>query len=169
MSRLAKTFWTIAAATMFVASVSTGSQAQQGTGPGGQIGVLTCVTIKGTARNLLIHSTVGMDCTFETTAGSEKYRGESGIALGLDLNWNREETLRYGVIAGPANYTIGSHALAGKYVGGKASVTAGAGLGAAALIGGGEKGINLQPLAIETSKGLGLAGGAAYLFLAAPK
>ena len=40
--------------------------------------------------------------------------------------------------------------------------------GAAALIGGGEKGINLQPLALEGSTGLGLSGGAAYLFLAPP-
>jgi len=137
-------------------------------GPGLKIGVLTCETIPGTRRNLIIHSTVGLDCQFDTPDGSEKYRGESGIALGLDLNWDRQEKIHYAVISGQSDYRVGSYALVGKYVGGKASATVGVGVGAAALIGGGEKNITLQPLALETSTGIGVAGGIGYLFLAAP-
>lgn len=133
-----------------------------------KIGVLTCNTIPGTTKNLIIHSTVSLDCVFKSPDGSEDYRGESGIALGLDLNWNRQETIHYAVISGQTAYQVGSHALAGKYVGGKASATLGIGLGAAALIGGGENNISLQPLALETSTGFGVAGGIGYLFLAAP-
>jgi hypothetical protein len=137
-------------------------------GAGVQIGVLTCDTIRGTRRNLIIHSTVSLDCTFNTPSGAEKYRGESGIALGLDLNWGRQEKIHYAVISGMSDYRLGSYALVGKYVGGKASATLGIGVGAAALVGGGEKNFSLQPLALETSTGLGVSGGIGYLFLAAP-
>lgn len=137
-------------------------------GAGVQIGVLTCDTIRGTRRNLIIHSTVGLDCTFSTPSGVERYRGESGIALGLDLNWDRQEKIHYAVISGMSDYRLGSYALVGKYVGAKASATVGIGVGAAVLVGGGEKNITLQPLAIETSTGLGVAGGIGYLFLARP-
>jgi hypothetical protein len=137
-------------------------------GSGVKVGVLTCETIPGTRRNLIIHSTVGLDCVFNSPSGSERYRGESGIALGLDLNWDRQEKIHYAVISGQSDYRVGSYALVGKYVGGKASATVGVGVGAAALIGGGEKNITLQPLALETSTGFGVAGGVGYLFLAQP-
>ncbi len=158
---LALAAWTLAGMGM-----SAQANAQEA---GIKIGILTCKAIPGTQRTLIIHSSVGLDCTFETPDGSEKYQGESGIALGLDLSWNRKETIHYAVLSGTTAYEIGSHGLAGKFVGGKASATIGVGLGAAALIGGGENNITLQPLAIETSTGLGVSGGIGYLFLVAGK
>jgi hypothetical protein len=55
----------------------------------------------------------------------------------------------------------GADALAGRFVGGKGSVTLGLGGGAGALIGAGAQNPTLQPLMLEASKGLGIAGASA--------
>ncbi len=130
-----------------------------------EIGVLSCNSVAGTRRNLLIHSTVDVRCVFKTAEGEETYSGETGIGLGVDLNWNRTETTHFMVLGGTSDARLGAHSLAGTYVGGKASVTFGVGAGAGALVGGGAKNISLQPLAIEGSSGLGVAGGLGYLIL----
>jgi len=39
------------------------------------------------------------------------------------------------------------------------------GVGAAVLVGGGDKSFSLQPLALEGSTGLGLSGGVGYLYI----
>ncbi len=130
-----------------------------------EIGVLTCNSVEGTRRNLLIHSTVDVRCVFKTAEGEESYTGETGIGLGVDLNWNRTETTHFVVLGGTSDARPGAHSLAGTYVGGKVSATVGVGAGAGALVGGGAKNISLQPLAIEGSTGLGVAGGLGYLIL----
>ena len=130
-----------------------------------EIGVLTCNSVEGTRRNLLIHSTVDVTCVFKTPQGQESYTGETGIGLGVDLNWNRSETTHFVVLGGTSDTRLGAHSLAGTYVGGKVSATFGVGAGAGAFVGGGSKNISLQPLAIEGSSGLGVAGGLAYLIL----
>ncbi len=130
-----------------------------------QVGVLTCASIPGTRFNLLIHSSVDVDCVFKTPDGPEYYSGEMGIGIGVDLNWNRNETIRFGVIAGGEDMRVGTHMLSGKYMGGKASVTVGMGAGAAALVGGGGGNYALQPLGLESSEGWGLSGGLGYLLL----
>ena len=130
-----------------------------------EIGVLTCNSVEGTRRNLLIHSTVDVRCVFKTAEGEETYIGETGIGLGVDLNWNRSETTHFVVLGGTSDTRLGAHSLAGTYVGGKASATFGFGAGAGAFIGGGSKNISLQPLALESSTGFGIAGGLGYLVL----
>ncbi len=130
-----------------------------------EIGVLSCNSVAGTWRNLLIHSTVDVRCVFKTAEGQETYTGETGIGIGIDLNWNRSETTHFVVLGGTWDARLGSHSLAGTYFGGKASATFGVGAGAGALIGGGAKNISLQPLALEGSSGLGVAGGLGYLIL----
>lgn len=55
----------------------------------------------------------------------------------------------------------GPDALAGRFVGGKGSVTLCLGGGAGVLVGAGEQNPTLQPLMLETSKGLGIAGASA--------
>ncbi|MFQ5619372.1 MAG: DUF992 domain-containing protein [Rhodospirillales bacterium] len=132
---------------------------------GVELGVLTCNSIDGTRRNLLIHSTVQVTCRFKTPEGQETYNGETGIGLGVDLNWNRTETTHFMVLGGTSDASLGAHSLAGTYVGGKGSATFGVGAGAGALIGGGSKNISLQPLALEGSSGLGVSGGLGYLVL----
>lgn len=133
--------------------------------PGVRIGVLNCEAVKGTRLNLLIMSSVDVTCAFEGLNGRETYKGETGIGLGADLNLKGVEKISFAVLAATSAYRIGSYALAGRYVGAKASASVGVGAGAAVLLGGGGKNISLQPLAIEGNVGLGAAAGLGYLYL----
>ena len=136
---------------------------------GVDVGLLTCKNVPGSGLNLVIHSTVDIACEFKATDGKvEHYQGETGIGLGIDLKWNRDEVIYFTVATAAADISPGSHALAGRYVGGKASATLGVGAGAQALIGGSNDNIALKP-ALEESKGFGIAGGLSYLYLEAAK
>ncbi len=134
--------------------------------PGVKLGVLRCDQVPGSGINLLIHSTVNVRCLFTSVTGGApaRYQGETGIGLGIDLNWNKTETIAFTVFGATAN-VAGSHPLAGKYVGGRASASAGVGAGVQALIGGGSNHFTLQPLAIESARGVGVAAGLGYLYL----
>ncbi len=127
-------------------------------------GTLTC-TKTGEKVNFLIQSRVPLACTFSNGNGSEEYRGESGIAMGLDLQWEQEKELVFVIIALTSDYRIGSYAIEGTYVGTKASAAIGVGLGANVLIGGGDKSFSLQPVSVEGSTGFGAAAGVGYLTL----
>lgn len=141
-----------------------GSFAPSARAEGGvEVGLLTCTSQPGSRLNLIVYSSITLDCVFKTPEGEEGYQGKTGIGLGLDLNWKRQETINFAVISASADVRIGSHAMAGWYAGGKASATLG--VGAAALLGAGGKGVALEPLAIESSTGLGVAGGIGYLTL----
>jgi Protein of unknown function (DUF992) len=129
---------------------------------GVQVGILSCDTVPGSGTNWIVRSTVDLTCIFDGPWGSERYRGESGIALGVDLKFNRREKIAFAVIAAASDIRSRTHALAGRYYGGKASATLIYGVGAAALIGGGAKNVALQPLAVESSTGFGLSGGVGY-------
>ena len=59
----------------------------------------------------------------------------------------------------------GSYPLKGKYIGGKASASAGVGIGAAALVGGSNDNFGLNPLALEANQGVGVAGGLGFLYI----
>ena len=132
-----------------------------------RVGVLTCETVPGSRVNLLVRSTADVKCTFEDTAGkTEAYRGESGIALGLDLSFKREETFAFAVVS-TSDLSAGSHSLAGKYIGGKATATVGVGLGAAALVGGAEDQFGLNPIAVGGAQGVGAAAGIGFLYIEA--
>ena len=102
---------------------------------------------------------------FKGTAGAEeKYKGEAGIALGLDLSWTKESTIAYAVM-GAAGAESQPGELVGTYTGGTASAAFGLGAGAKVLVGGGKSNVVLSPLALETSKGLGASAGVGYLTL----
>ncbi len=147
------------------ALAGTGQAAMAEKESGLEVGVLKCTTVPGTRVNLLIRSTADVTCEFRNQNVVERYRGETGIALGLDLSIKSNEQMSFAVFAASSNVAPGGHSLAGKYVGGKMTAAAGIGLGAAALIGGGENNFSLQPLAIETSTGLGLSGGIGFLYI----
>jgi hypothetical protein len=132
-----------------------------------EVGILTCNVVPGSRVNLLIRSTADVECAYENNGVTEKYQGETGIALGLDLSFRSNEKMAFTVIAAANDVSPGAKALGGKYVGGQVSAAAGLGLGAKALIGGGGKSIGLQPLALETSTGIGVAGGLAFLYIEA--
>ncbi len=131
-----------------------------------KLGVLRCDQVPGTGINLLIHSTVQVRCVFTSVTGERQafYKGETGIGLGIDLNWNKSEIIIFTVLGATGNVG-GSHPLAGKYLGGRASVSVGIGAGAQVLVGAGRNHITLQPLALESARGFGAAAGLGYLYL----
>jgi len=132
-----------------------------------EIGILTCKTIPGSRVNLLIRSTTDVNCEFKDSQGKvEQYKGESGIALGLDLSFKSDETFAFSVISS-STAGAGSHSLAGKYVGGKASASLGVGLGAAVLVGGSDDNFGLNPIAIGTNQGIGASVGIGFLYIEA--
>ena len=134
---------------------------------GVQLGVLKCNVVPGSRVNLIIRSTADVECSFNNAGTVENYIGETGIGLGLDLSFKSDEKMHFAVFAASSDVSAGSHALAGKYVGAELSAAAGVGLGAKALIGGSNDSFSLQPLALETSEGLGASGGLSFLYIQA--
>jgi hypothetical protein len=131
---------------------------------GAKVGVLTCKNIPDTNFSLLIHSTTDVECTINHSGIEDRYKGEAGVALGVDVHWKRNETLRYTVFAmHGADEPKGF--LAGRFTGPKLGASLGAGGGLQVLIGGGKQHITLQPLALETTTGLSVHGGLGYLYL----
>ncbi len=140
-----------------LASIATAGEA------GVKAGILKCKDVPGKGINLIITSTTYIRCQFkDVNGGREYYKGETGIGLGVDLNFERDIELIFSVVA--AQFKPGTYQLAGKYVGGSASVAAGVGAGVHVLIGGSEKSVSLRP-AVETSKGYAVAAGLGYMYL----
>jgi len=130
-----------------------------------KIGVLKCSVVAGSRTNLLVRSTADVTCTFNNQGTLERYRGEAGIALGLDLSFKTEENMAFAIISATSNTNPEAYALAGKYVGGQAAASVGVGLGAKVLVGAGSQSLSLQPLALETNKGLGVSAGIGFLYI----
>jgi OOP family OmpA-OmpF porin len=130
-----------------------------------ETGGLTCSRIAGKGYNLLITSKAHMRCTFVGSGDAEQwYLGETGVALGVDLKWNKEQTIYFGVLSQTTDFQPEGDFLTGKYGGAKAEASLGVGLGAQILIGGSEYTAGLKP-AVETSQGVGAAAGLSYLNL----
>ena len=133
--------------------------------PGLEVGLLTCTVVPGSRVNLVVRSTADVVCDYTQGGAAEHYIGETGIALGVDLGFRRDERMAFTVLAASKDIAPGSNALAGKYVGGEVWAAAGLGLGAKALFGGGAKNVGLQPVALEASRGLGASGGLSFLYI----
>ena len=131
----------------------------------GEVGVVTCDYISGSKVNLLIFSSASFNCVFKHDGVRDYYDGESGIRLGLDLQWTDQSSMSYTVMASTKKDIDWSQALTGTYTGGKASAAFGVGLGAAVLIGGSADSVALVPLAIEAGTGVGATAGIGYLSL----
>jgi hypothetical protein len=121
-----------------------------------QAGTLTCDVSAGIG--LILTQKQTMACSFVTVAGGapDLYTGhidQFGVAIGAV----QQGTLIWGVLAPTSGVPRG--ALAGTYVGVGAQATAGAGLGANALIGGTGRAFSLQPLSIQGQTGVNIAGG----------
>lgn len=149
----------------FVVSVALGSGAATAETAGLQVGIIKCNVVPGSRVNLLIRSTADVNCTWEYGGAVERYKGETGIALGLDLSFKDNEVIAFTVIAASADVTPGKYALTGKYVGGQADAALGVGVGAKVLVGGGSKNVSLQPLALSGSTGVGASAGVGFLYI----
>jgi hypothetical protein len=118
-------------------------------------GTLSCHVSPG--WGFLIASSRELHCDFHPTDGpSQHYRGTVS-KFGLDLGYTTGGELVWDVVAPQTDLEPGT--LAGQYAGATASITAGVGMGANALIGGIEHSVTLQPLSMEGNTGLNVAAG----------
>jgi uncharacterized protein DUF992 len=123
---------------------------------GVQVGVLTCNVAGG--FGFVLGSSRSVNCTFAPAGGgpAQHYAG-SIDKFGVDIGYVQGGVLIWTVVAPTANLAPGS--FAGSYGGVTGSATVGVGLGANVLIGGSGNSIALQPLSIEGTTGLNVAGG----------
>jgi hypothetical protein len=152
-----KLFAATVAAIAIAAAASTPAGAQGGV----KVGVLSCNVASG--WGFVFGSSKAMRCTFAPSPGHiEHYAGRIS-KFGVDIGYTAGGVLLWTVFAPTADLSPGD--LSGAYAGGTASATVGVGVGANALIGGSGNHIVLQPLSIETNRGLNVAAGVASLTL----
>jgi hypothetical protein len=158
MNRRAPTF---AIAIAALAAIAQPAQAQSNV----KVGGLRCEVSAG--LGMIVTSAKEMRCVFTSSHGyRESYYGVIR-KFGLDIGATGRGVLVWDVLAPTAGRRRG--ALAGDYVGASASVTAGAGVGANALVGGFDRSVTLQPLSAEAQTGLDLAAGVASMTLRAAR
>jgi hypothetical protein len=138
-------------------AISAGALAQERV----QAGSLTCDVSAG--LGLIIGSQRTVYCTFTPSLPGpiETYTG-SITRFGLDLGITSGGIMIWLVYA-PTSRPVG--ALAGTYAGASAEASFVAGLGANALIGGSDRTIALQPVALSGQAGVNLAAGVVGLTL----
>jgi hypothetical protein len=146
-------------AVSLLALVAMASAAEANSGV--KIGVLSCDI--GGGIGYIIGSSKPVDCVFEPAGGgrAEHYSGSIG-KLGIDIGVTDQTVMAWAVFA-PGKTNKG--ALKGSYTGASAEATVLVGLGANVLVGGFDKGINLQPLSVQAQSGLNIAAGVASLSL----
>lgn len=129
------------------------------------LGVLTCKSVPRARVDLVIRSTADIRCALTYPGGQiERYKGETGIALGLDLSFKANEKFAFTVISS-STVRPGTHSLTGKYFGSKVPAMASPALGTAGLVGGYDDRIGLNPVAVGSSSGVGIAAGIGFLYI----
>jgi len=124
-------------------------------------GFLNCNV--GSGWGLVLGSSRPMDCVYSSSAGSQHYIG-SMKKFGVDIGYVSSGTMVWAVVAPTMGLPPG--ALTGDYLGATGSATVGVGIGANVLFGGFDRSISLQPVSLEGSTGLDVAGGIGSLTLA---
>jgi hypothetical protein len=131
---------------------------------GVNVGSLSCNMAGGIG--FVFGSSKALNCIFTRTAGlGEHYEGEIK-RFGIDIGYTKDAQIVWLVLA-PGNISSGS--VAGSYGGVAVQGTAGVGAGANILVGGSNKQISLQPVSVEGSTGLNVAGGVAEISLKAAR
>jgi hypothetical protein len=141
----------IGAAVIGLLGLTVPAQARDG---GVKVGTLSCHQEGG--WGLILGSSRDVRCTFDNGERVEHYHG-SITKIGVDIGYQRSGTLVWSVIAPHVDTPHG--ALAGHYGGISASAAVGVGLGANALVGGLDRSFALQPVSVEGTTGLEVAGG----------
>jgi hypothetical protein len=132
-----------------------------GADEGIKAGFLTCNVESG--FGFVIGSSRDVNCTYSPVAGrAENYSGTIS-KFGMDIGYLNSAVMMWAVFAPAADPEPG--ALAGHYAGATGSATVGMGAGANVLVGGSNRSFTLQPVSIEGSTGLNVAGGIATLTL----
>ncbi len=118
------------------------------------IGVLTC-KLKD-VHNDIVYTSEEFACEFKPNVGDvQTYTGQIK-SLGVDLSVTKDMTMVWAVLA-PSGDPTKASSLAGKYVGGTAALSLGAGAAANILVGGGKDSFTLQPLSASGIVGAGAA------------
>lgn len=126
-----------------------------------KIGTLSCDISGGIG--LIIASKKDLTCMFTPSQPGPREVYVGAISkFGLDLGATAGGEMIWSVFA-PTNRKFG--ALAGRYGGATAEATVGAGLGASVLIGGSNRTVALQPVAVQGQAGLNVAAGVVELDL----
>ncbi len=147
-----------AAAFAFVAATAPAHAGETGI----KTGFLTCHVASG--FGFVFGSSKEVNCTYTTLTGNqgENYVGDIS-KFGVDIGYSGAAIIAWAVLAPTADVAKG--ALAGQYAGVTASAAAGPGVGAHVLLGGFNKSFTLQPVSVEGSTGLNVAGGIESLTL----
>lgn len=122
-------------------------------------GRLLCNVAPGTGW--VVISEKVLNCRYDSVDGRREYYQGTISKFGLDLGSTNGGSLVWAVFE-PALRRGG---LTGAYGGGTAEVTLGLGLGASALVGGGDGGVTLQPVSVNAQTGLNLAAGVGAMSL----
>jgi len=138
-----------------LAAIGTLAFAAQPLASGVKAGVLTCSVASG--WGFVIGSTRDLNCVYSPPAGPPEHYAGTVSKFGVDIGYQSNAVIVWGVIAPTAQLSPG--ALAGTYGGVTGSAAAGVGAGANVLVGGSNQTISLQPVSVEGDTGLNVAGG----------
>lgn len=119
-----------------------------------EVGVLDCV-VKG-GSGFVFGSTKDVNCTYRPADGAEEPYFGVISKYGIDIGKTDVTYMTWAVLA-PTTGGFSPGALAGDYYGVSAEATAGAGIGANALVGGSSETVALQPISVTGQKGLNFA------------
>ena len=123
-------------------------------------GIMTCNVAGG--FGFIFGSSRSVNCTFAPGGVAPQHYVGAINKFGVDIGYVEGAVIAWAVLA-PTN-NPGPGLLAGTYVGATGSASVGVGVGANVLFGGGNS-ISLQPLSVEGSKGVNVAGGIAEMTL----
>jgi len=123
-------------------------------------GLLTCHV--GHGYGFVFGSSRELACTFEGNGRVEHYSGDIS-KFGVDIGYLQSGVIVWAVLA--PSTTLGQGALSGAYGGVTAGASVGVGGNANVLVGGSAHQIALQPVSIESDRGLTVAAGIAALTL----
>lgn len=120
-----------------------------------KVGELTCKVASG--FGYIFGSSRRLRCTFHATGRPDEIYEGTLNKFGIDVGYNAGGVVGWGVFSASGN--LAPAALSGTYIGATANATVGVGLGANVLVGGPDRSIALQPLAIGHNGGLDIAAG----------
>ena len=129
-----------------------------------ELGELECFVDAGTG--FIIGSQKDISCIFTSFRSEGIVDNYFGVInkLGLDIGSTKESYIKWIVVA-PTDSEFTKGFLHGDYIGASASATFAVGLGANVLVGGSNKTFALQPVSLQTQKGLNIAAGVAEIEL----
>jgi hypothetical protein len=152
------------AAGLCFGAAANAQQAAPAGSKGVNVGSLSCNVAGGVG--FVFGSSKGLNCIFTPTNGAGVHYVGEIKRFGIDIGYTKDAQIVWLVFA-PGN--ISSGALAGSYGGVTVQGTVGVGAGANVLVGGSNNQITLQPVSVEGSTGLNVAGGVAEISLKAAR